>query len=37
VVGNRIWYQRVPVSFLHNSLQHFQIKLHRWIMYDVHV
>jgi hypothetical protein len=29
VVGNRIWYQRVPVSFLHNSLQHFQIKLHR--------
>jgi len=29
VVGDRIWYQRVPVSFLHNSLQHFQIKLHR--------
>jgi len=26
---DRIWYQRVPVSFLHNSLQHFQIKLHR--------
>jgi len=21
----RIWYQRVPVGFLHNSLQHFQI------------
>ncbi len=28
LVGDRIWYQRVPVSFLHNSLQHFQIKLH---------
>jgi len=27
--GNRIWYQRVTVSFLHNSPQHFQIKLHR--------
>jgi len=25
LLGNRIWYQRVPVSFLHNSLQHFQI------------
>jgi len=24
-LGNRIWYQREPVSFLHNSLQHFQI------------
>jgi hypothetical protein len=29
LVGDRIWYQRVPVSFLHNSLQHFQVKLHR--------
>jgi len=29
LTGDRIWYQRVPVSVLQNSLQHFQIKLHR--------
>jgi hypothetical protein len=29
LIGDRIWYQRVPVSFLQNSLQHFQVKLHR--------
>jgi len=29
LLGDRIWYQRVPVSVLQNSLQHFQIKLHR--------
>jgi hypothetical protein len=29
LVGDRIWYQRVPVSFLQNSLQHFQVELHR--------
>jgi len=28
LLDNRIWYQRVPVSFLHNSLQHFQVELH---------
>jgi hypothetical protein len=37
LIGDRIWYQRVPVSFLQNSLQHFQVKLHRWIIYDVDV
>jgi hypothetical protein len=25
LLENRIWYLRQPVSFLHNSLQHFQI------------
>ncbi len=29
LLGDRIWYQRVPVSFLHNSVEHFQVKLHR--------
>jgi hypothetical protein len=37
LVGNRIWYQRVPVSSVHNSLQHFQVELHTWTMYDVDV
>jgi hypothetical protein len=36
-LGNRIWYQRVLVSFLHNSLQQFEVKLHRLIVYDVDV
>jgi len=29
LLGDRMWYQRVPVSFLQNRLQHFQVKLHR--------